>query len=413
MNAGAKPIPGQHEKALLEYLERLGKSAAGRHALHVKFSRLRTQNRHPQRLHIAALAFEPLINNYEGHLFRLHNGDFVIVCTGASEKAMTDAAERVASLFEGDPGAKTDPNPDTSFWQHFDLANAHARMLALGQELLELAKNSVQAQNTAGQAAKADIDQRPLDPGVLGKIQSAIAQADLTNVIRRQAVCAVLPGMPPQPVFTEVFTSMAVLRDALTPDIDIAGNPWLFRDLTAHLDRRVISFLGHKDDSSLSKAFSINLNVASLTSQEFLAFDQALSSEARETVVIELQLIDVLADIDIFQFARNFLRERKYRFCLDGLTHQTLPFINCPRLGVDLVKIIWNSDLHALAVAKDPELMAAVKAIDPKRIILIRCDDKTALETGKLLGSSLYQGYLIDGLLKKAPEKAAAKTASA
>ena len=414
MNAGANAIPGQQEKALLDLLERIGRSSAGRHALHIKLSQLRPQNREPKRLHIAALGLEPLINAYEGVLFHLHNDDFVVLCNGAPKEAIAKAATHIANLFGSDPGAKPDDAIGAGFWDHYDLSITYARFAAAVRELMGAAQGSGQESDSNEPGTPRPVQQRALDSNVLGKIQSAIAQADLTNVIRRQAVCVIVPGVAPQPVFTEVFTSMANLRDVLTPDIDIYGNPWLFRDLTAHLDRRVISFLSHRDDSTLRKAFSINLNVGSLASNEFLTFDQKLSGEARESVVIELQLIDVLADIDTFLFSRNFLRERKYRFCLDGLTHQTLPLVDCNGLGVDLGKVIGNMELQERAAATDPALMKAVAAIGPERIILIRCDNETAFETGKLLGSSMYQGYLIDSMLKQTPAKTAkAKAASA
>ena len=412
MNAVAQAIPGQQETALLDHVQRLSKSTAGRRALHLRLSLLRPANRQARRLHIAAVALDPLINAAEGSLFRLQNDDFVILCKDASPEAISDAVSDVAALFVGDPAVEGVEKPTTEFFQNYDLAASYTRFVSVIRGLLEAAIAEAEAGQGATPAQGETAFKRILDPKTLGSMQAAIARADLSNVIRRQVVCAVLPGHPPKPVFSEVFTSMAALREILTPGIDIHGNPWLFRDLTAHLDRRVLSFLGHKDDSTLSKAFSINMNVASLAAQEFLNFDQRLSNEARETVVIELQLVDIMSDLDSFLFSRNFLRSRKYRFCLDGLTHQTLPLINSERLGFDLVKIIWSPELHEQAVAKEPGLMLAVKAIGAKRIILIRCDDEVAFETGKLLGSSLYQGFLIDKLLKGSAAKTKAPPAA-
>ena len=406
MNAVAQAIPGQQETALLNHVHRLSKASAGRRAIHLRLSTLRPQNRQARRLHIAAMALEPLIHTAEGTLFRLQNDGFVILCKDASPSAISDAVRDVVALFAGDPAVEGAEAEGSEFCKQYDLTTAYPSFVSVIREQLEAAIAEAESGRSAKPARSGPAFKRMLDPKTLGNMQAAIARADLGNVIRRQMVCAVLPGHQPKPVFAEVFTSMATLREILTPDIDIHANPWLFRDLTAHLDRRVLSFLGHKDDSTLSKAFSINMNIASLAAQEFLNFDQRLSTEARETVVIELQLVDIMSDLDTFFFSRNFLRSRKYRFCLDGLTHQTLPLINSERLGFDLVKIIWSPELHEAAVAKEPELMAAVQAIGAKRIILIRCDDKVALETGKLIGSSLFQGFLIDNLLKGAAAKA-------
>ncbi len=408
MIAGKRVLPGQQEAALTDYVQRLEKHTAGRHALHLRMSALRPQSRQIQRLHIAALAFEPLVSGFDGALFRLSNDDFVVVCKDAGPEIINRALSYLKNLYAADPIVRDTGEDLKGFCRRFDLAKSYGTLLDFARAAQETARRITSSDTVGAPQSPSEPAERTLDPKALSNIQTAIAQADLTNMIRRQQVCAVAPGKAPQPVFSEVFTSMAALREILTPDIDIHGNRWLFQDLTAHLDRRVINFLGHKDDSSLSKAFSVNLNVASLASPEFLIFDRELSADARQTVVIELQLIDILADLDAFLFYRGFLRERRYRFCLDGLTYQSLPLINTERLGVDLAKLIWSPELHESAMREDSEIREAVKAIDPKRVILIRCDDELAFETGKALGISLYQGYLIDDLLKPGQAKRSA-----
>jgi EAL domain-containing protein (putative c-di-GMP-specific phosphodiesterase class I) len=409
MIAGKRLLPARQEAALTDYVERLSKHTAGRQALHLRMSTLRPQGRRPERLRIAALAFEPLVSGYDGALFHLSNDDFIVFCKDASAEVIDRALSYLRNLYAGDPVVENAGKDLAGLCRRFDLATSCGAIANIARAAQVSARKTHALNETVGAPeSPPGSSDRILDPAVLGSIQTAIAQADLTNMIRRQQVCAVIPGKPPQPVFSEVFTSMAALREILTPDIDIHGNRWLFQDLTAHLDRRVINFLGHKDDSSLSKAFSINLNVASLGSQEFFNFDRELSSDVRCTVVIELQLIDILADLDAFLFYRNFLRERSYRFCLDGLTCRSLPLVNIKRMGVDLAKIIWSPEFHDRVMRKDGETIEAVKEIDPKRVILIRCDDERAFETGKALGVSLYQGYLIDDMLKPGQSKRSA-----
>lgn len=398
----------QGEAALLDYVVRAGKQPAGRGGLHLRMSKLRPANRIPQRLRIAALTLEPLISGFDGILFYLHNDDFVVFFKDASADAINQTLLNLAGLYVDDPAIRAAGENLSGFCQRFDLAKGFAAVEGFARQALESARESGTANQPGVLDYPAEAQQKMLDPKSLASIQTAIAQADLTSVIRRQAVCAVMPGMPPKPVFTEVFTSIGALRDVLTPDVDIHGSRWLFQELTSHLDRRVIAYLGHKDDATLSKAFSVNLNVASVVSDEFVSFDQKLGGEARRTVVIELQLVDVMADLDTFSFSRNFLRQRNYRFCLDGLTHQSLAMINCARLGVDLIKVIWSDELHEEVSRQDSVVREALKSFDATRVILIRCDDELAFETGKLLGTNLYQGHLIDRLLKTSQPQAAA-----
>jgi len=71
----------------------------------------------------------------------------------------------------------------------------------------------------------------------------------------------VVPYRKPEPVYYEIYTSIASLRETLMPDIDMQANQWLFQELTKHLDRRMISYLAQGDDATLRQAFSVNLRV--------------------------------------------------------------------------------------------------------------------------------------------------------
>jgi hypothetical protein len=45
----------------------------------------------------------------------------------------------------------------------------------------------------------------------------------------------------------------------------------------------------------------------------------------RGTVIFELQTIDIFSDLGAYIFARDFVKERGYRVCLDGVTDLTCP----------------------------------------------------------------------------------------
>ena len=240
----------------------------------------------------------------------------------------------------------------------------------------------------------------PLDPPNLAALEQAIAQADLSTFIRRQPICAVVRDRKPEPVYYEIYTSIEALRQIVMPDVDLRANQWLFQDLTKHLDRRMIAYLAQNDDATLQHAFSVNLNVSTLLSPEFLDFDEALNSSTRGGIVIELQLFDVYADLGNFLFARDFLHERGYRFCLDAMTHMSLPLIDREELGFDLVKLLWSADLYdQLSGVRGQGVREAALKMGSERLILTRCDSEQALEVGQSLGITLYQGHLLDEML--------------
>ena len=166
--------------------------------------------------------------------------------------------------------------------------------------------------------------------------------------------------------------------------------------------QRMIVHLAHNDDATLGQAFSVNLNVSTLQSPEFLEFDKSLKSGIRGSVVIELQLFDVFADLGSFMFARDYLRERGYKFCLDSTTQLSLPLIDREKLGFDLVKLFWSADLYdQLKGPRSQDLRRATESIGSERLILARCDSERALEAGDSLGIMLYQGHLLDETLKR------------
>ena len=156
---------------------------------------------------------------------------------------------------------------------------------------------------------------------------------------------------------------------------------------------RVLAYLTHLDSSALPQAFSLNLNVSTLISPQFLDFDETLSKRTRSGVVIELQLIDIYSDLGNYLFARDFLRERGYKFCLDGMSHLSLPLVTRGDLGVDLVKLFWGADMaEQLNGPHGEALREAVRKMGSERLILAHCDSEQALEFGLSLGITLYQG---------------------
>jgi EAL domain-containing protein (putative c-di-GMP-specific phosphodiesterase class I) len=147
---------------------------------------------------------------------------------------------------------------------------------------------------------------------------------------------------------------------------------------------------------------SLNMNVASVLSPGFAAFDRAQQDAPDETkIMLELNQVDVFDDMPAYKFASNFLRLRGYAICLDGVTHLTFPFVDRNRLGADYVKIIWSSDM---AGDRQDELalrmMAFVERCGDDSVILCRCDSRESIEWGQLVGIRLFQGRIVETLLE-------------
>jgi EAL domain-containing protein (putative c-di-GMP-specific phosphodiesterase class I) len=388
------------EQLLRDFTERLQRNPAGWRAVVINLSRLRPDNRRAQQIRIAANTFEGLIRHFEGQIFLLSQGDIVFICKGADVAAVDNAVNKVRYLFGDDPltAAMDDVEAD-GFSSWYDLSRDYAKFAALVQGIH--GEEQRRQKRVAAIAGDVQRDARQaMDPQSLAELTKILERADLSNVIRRQAICAIAPNEAPKAIFREVYVSIPDLRDAVMPKRDIASDRWLFQFLTQTLDRRVLTMLRRADDSSLAHSYSLNLNISTLLSPEFQAFDQSLRSGARGSIVIEVEKVDIFNDIGAYIFARDFVRERGYRICLDGVTALTLPFIDRERLGIDLVKVFWSPDLgDAARPERAAEVRAAIERAGKSRIIIARCDNEEAVRFGQECGVHLFQGRYIDRIL--------------
>lgn len=393
-------LPSQ-ENLLLDYVRRLEKHKQGRRAVHIRLSGLLAANRREHHIRIAANSFEDLVKKLHGQIFVLTNTDLMFIFKDGALDEVEAAIIKMRFLFSDDPLlAEEGASRPGAFATWYRLDRDYDKLLQLARNLveeeqdrraLEAAQRPVVEEKARVAAGEA------LTPLLLARMEQALSQADLSNLLRRQAICAIVGKATPQPILHEVFVSIADLRETVLPKGDIAGNIWLFQHLTETLDRRVLAMLNKHDDRTLSGDISINLNVATLLSPEFLVFDDNLRAGMRSTIVLELQSIDVLGDLGAYLFARDFAHDRGYRICIDGINHLTLPFVDRERLGADLVKLNWDPEMSR--PPHSSPLRDAVERASPNRVVLSRCESRQAIEFGQSLGMTLFQGRFIEALL--------------
>jgi hypothetical protein len=383
------------EYALLELAERLERYRDGRLAVHIHLSRLAPHHRRAQYIRLALSTFDNSIAQGEGQTFLLRNNDIVFVGPAESAKFVESAVIRLRYLFSEDALVQQlDDHQESGFCTWYPLDREYPRFLSACRRLHTLSQTGQSSRLAAGP------DKVPLDPKSLAKLEELLVGTDISNLIRNQPVCTLGDGLEPEILFHEMYVSIADLESTLLPRVQITANPWLFQYLTQSLDRRMLAHLAREWGND--RSFSINLNVSTLLSQEFLKFDKQISSTARGRLVIEVQKVDIFADMGAFLFARDYARDRGYRLCLDGMTHLTLPFIDREKLGLDLVKLLWSPELASVDNAKQlDDLRACVAAIGAPRVILAHCDSEEAFKVGHSLGITLFQGRLISKLVPR------------
>ena len=243
----------------------------------------------------------------------------------------------------------------------------------------------------------------PFTPALLAQLEKSLRQADLSSLMRRQAVCALVGYAQPIELFEEIYVALADLKKALCPTVDIYQSPWLLDRLLETLDKRVLDNMAHHDAGAFRKNFSLNNAVKTILSQDFQAFNESIDPLCRKSILLEVKQHDIFSNLSAFLAARSFIAEQGYRLCVDMVTGDSLSLLYREKLGAEFVKLLWNENL--LTLSKDAKFIEAVKNNNPKHIILCHVDDKRAIEWAQSLGISLFQGYYIQKLLYQTPKK--------
>ncbi|MBL6941846.1 MAG: hypothetical protein ISR53_06770 [Rhodospirillales bacterium] len=239
----------------------------------------------------------------------------------------------------------------------------------------------------------------PITPEILARVESALERTDLSNLVRRQFICTIDGQMIPEQSFSEMFISIADLRETMVPGINLLSNRWLFQHLTETLDKRMLSLLSKNDALTISGDISFNANVTTLLSNGFQEFDDNNMASRRGSMIIELQKVDIFADLGAYLFAREFVQDKGYRICLDGLTHNTMGMVDRERLGADLVKLVWHSDMVDGGTDMHEKVRSVVKRANPSKVILCRVDTREAIDFGHSVGIKMFQGHFVENLI--------------
>ncbi|MBI2978340.1 MAG: EAL domain-containing protein [Rhodospirillales bacterium] len=385
---GAYREPETSEEALLlARLKRVETNPAGVYAVHVHLSKLRPNNRQPHFLSIAQRSFDGLIESYEATVFPLSNADIVVICRNAPVDDTDAAVGKIRALFSEDPllaGEKGGFEDPFSTWYDLSQPEDFSSFASVANQL------AIEAQRTRQQQT-AETKVKVEDKG----------HTRVADLMREQTCLEMGPEGPGNIVFREHFISVADLKKRIAPDVNLFASPWLFQYLTETLDKRVLAVLANRGVEKATSPLSLNLNVNTILSRDFQNFHKVIDKNAKK-VVIEMQVLDIFADMNTFVYARDLLQERGYRVLLDGLNPLALQFIEPGKLKTDFVKIAWGPEFEGETDSgKMAQMREVVTATGKDSVILARVDTEHAVKWGIALGVKRFQGYYVDDLMKK------------
>jgi hypothetical protein len=186
---------------------------------------------------------------------------------------------------------------------------------------------------------------RPLDPGFLARLETALAKADLSPFMRSRKVWR-LTGETSAVAWEERYVAAKELAAGLCPDRRIKADPWLFHRLTRSFDQRLLALLCGPRDLRASQPFALHMHVASILSPGFLRFDAALPSSLRGAVILCLTASDILADPGAYWFAAQFARSRGYRLLLRRASPALLSLLDAGAAALDYVQVKLTPEIE-------------------------------------------------------------------
>lgn len=418
---GAENAVIKQDSVIFDYLRKIDKDLGDFRVVYFDTRKLDNQTLKPIQRQSLIETFETVVKKSGGEIFGLPNEDIIIFYHRKCQDEVYACLVKVRFMFHDDPVIRNAESlEDVGFVRIYDLGKDDLAFRSAIKESMKV-DTPVTGNAEGSRPQKADPRVRPeaslsafnstavklrkqLTTDMLAKVQKILGVADFSSLMRRQAVCAVIGKAPPQRVFEEVYVSIPDLREMLLPDVDLTADPWLFLSLSETLDKRVLETVSRHDDGSLSGNFSLNINVSTILSDEFLEFDDNISPSMRPTIILELQLVDIFSDIKAFILAKTFAQARGYKICIDGITVDKLKYLNRANLNCDLMKIIWHPTFMDV-IHEDKHFMDYVNKAERAKMILCRIDDPQAVEVGNSLGINLYQGRYVQRMLNSQPKR--------
>jgi len=294
-----------------------------------------------------------------GTILRLVAGDLLLTEADAAE------AERAAARIEAVLGQRPAALP---------LPEAAEDLLALA--------------GTAAPVAPA-----PPPPGAAG-IEALADAAPLPALLRREGVLHIAPGE----AYRLAMLRLRLAPDALSPHLGAAGaDPDLLRHACDRLRLRLLALLGdpgqRHDLLGGVPAVPLLLDLPAAALPD-LPEPPADAAPPAPSLFAAVSLAEALAHP--LAPRRAAWRHAGWHLAIRGLDAARLALLAPEALPADLLLLRWSRDLPGRAST------AALRRVDPARLVLVGCDGPEALEWGLSLGIARFAGPSVAALMAAA-----------
>ena len=199
---------------------------------------------------------------------------------------------------------------------------------------------------------------------------------------------------------TEFYISIDLLRKPFFEGVDLRASGDRFVELTKILDTIMLNSFETLAKVANGQRITINLNVPSIFSKAFENFIEKTPSDVMRNVVFEFRQEDAVLNYDGYAIARDQLRSKGAQIAIDQIEPSAIGLVNIGFLDAQIAKLHWHADGEDNFYDRQEVVEKFRKAgIQP---VLSRVDEERACTVGSDLGIEMYQGFLIDTMIKAA-----------
>lgn len=217
------------------------------------------------------------------------------------------------------------------------------------------------------------------------EIERTLHAVDLSSLLREQVIFrldeeqGLVPAMVERTVSIEALDRLFVTH--------MRQEPWLFDQVTALLDRRMLFDL-LRDDAVHTLPVAVKLHAGTVAGNEFREMTARFPARLHGKLIVEMPFLEWLAEPEAFGKAMAQARADDIAVAVDHVPAAAPPDTELPR--ADWYRIPWAGDDNAPVDLSGS--VAWLGAVDRKSCILTRCLDDQALADARSLGFSHVQG---------------------
>lgn len=313
-------------------------------------------------------------------MYILSNGDIAILSKNITPSEIDEAVKKLRAGLAADPVLSHDSR-DFALVYSFprDFFSFYGKIEKMVQENKEAETEELPVKE-------------PIEAEDMDKIISTLDDIDMAELVKRQSVMRVHNNEFTD-LMQEFFVAVKDLSRYFGDNKDLVANRWLFQYLTQVLDKKTLAAFASAEITEWPEKISLNLNLSSVFSKEFVEFAKNFLKPAQQ-IIVEVQMMDILNNLNLYHEVKDILHKGGHKLLIDSLSPASLSMLNLDKLAPDMIKIFWEPLL--VYDTDNQSLKNAVEYMKPENVILAKCDGSEAMRWGLSYGLNTFQGPYID-----------------